>query len=99
MRSLTIFLLAVSLTPLARAADEPGQFRQRLLCKTGTESRASSQPLKLFFQYNFPILVEPEDPTLAYGRQTMVLTGRPLMLLFFEKSPEAAGEHGEHLEQ
>lgn len=71
--------------------------RPRLLCKTGPEKRAPGQPLKLFFQYNLPFQFEPEDPTVPYGRQTFVLAGRPVVQLYFEKSPVAAGERGEDL--
>lgn len=75
------------------AAAKPG----RLLCKTGAENRPASQPLKLFFQYHMPMMFEPEDPTVPFGRQVMVLSGRPLVQMYFEKSPEAAGENGEKL--
>jgi hypothetical protein len=70
----------------------------RLFCKTGAENRAATQPLELYFQYNLPVVFEAEDPTVPFGRQTMVLQGRPLMQLNFRKSAEAAGDGGEKLE-
>jgi hypothetical protein len=80
---------AVSKTP----ASNP----KRLFCKTGSENRAANQPLKLYFQYHLPMLFEAEDPTLPFGRQELVASGRPLMQLFFEKSYVPAGENGERL--
>lgn len=70
----------------------------RLICKTGPESRPANQPLELYFQYHLPVVIEPEDPTVPYGRQTMVLQGRPMMQLNFRKSAEPAGDSGEKLE-
>jgi len=69
----------------------------RLLCRTGAENRSANQALKLYFQYHLPVMFEAEDPTVPFGRQTMVLSGRPLVQMFFEKSPEPAGEQGEKL--
>jgi len=85
---------AAGAPPKAKAAEAP---RARLLCRTGAEKRAPGQPLKLFFQYNLPFQFEPEDPTIPYGRQTFVLAGRPVVQLYFEKSPTAAGDRGEDL--
>lgn len=70
---------------------------RRLLCKTGAENRSASQPLKLYFQYHLPVLFEPEDPTVPFGRQVLVASGRPLMVLHFDKSEQPAGENGEKL--
>ncbi len=70
----------------------------RLFCKTGSESRPASQALELSFQYHLPILIESEDPTVPFGRQMMVLSGRPLMQLRFRKAAEPAGDNGEKLE-
>ena len=70
----------------------------RLFCKTGSENRPSQQSLELFFQYHLPVVFEPEDPTVPFGRQVMVLQGRPLVELRFKKSAEPAGESGEKLE-
>lgn len=76
-----------------KGAAKPG----RLLCKTGSENRPATQTLKLYFQYHVPMMFEPEDPTVPFGRQVMVLSGRPLVQIHFEKSPESAGENGEKL--
>jgi hypothetical protein len=53
---------------------------------------------KLYFTYNVPFVHEPEDPTMPYGRQTMLLAGRPVVQLFFERSPLPAGDNGEQLQ-
>ncbi|RZA08710.1 MAG: hypothetical protein EOP11_04005 [Proteobacteria bacterium] len=83
--------------PAKPKAGSPPSSASRLLCKTGPEKRAPGQPLKLFFQYNLPFQFEPEDPTIPFGRQTFYLAGRPVMQLYFDKSPVAAGERGENL--
>jgi hypothetical protein len=91
--------LAALSTASAFAAAPRGTLKtNRLLCKTGAETRAASQPLELYFQYNLPVVYEPEDPTVPYGRQILVLQGRPLVVLHFRKSAEPAGENGEKLE-
>jgi hypothetical protein len=81
----------------ARPASEANKGQIKLICKTGSDKRAPGQPLKLFFQYNLPFQFEPEDPTVPFGRQTFVLAGRPVVQLYFEKSPNGAGERGENL--
>ncbi len=103
MRFFLSFLLALATS--AQAADRPAQpgarisgKSNRLLCKTGTESRSASQPLELYFQYYLPILFEAEDPTVPFGRQVMVLSSRPLVQMHFKKASEPAGENGEKLE-
>jgi hypothetical protein len=99
---ISFFLLALALSlpaqsaPRTRAATDLKQ--TKLICKTGPERRAAHQPLRLYLNYNLPLQFEPEDPTLPFGRQTMVLAGRPVMQLFFEKAPGAAGENGENLQ-
>ena len=101
-------LLSFLILPAAQAQDrtlaatrakapEAPRAQTKLLCKTGAEKRAPGQLLKLFFQYNVPFQFEPEDPTVPFGRQVVVLAGRPVMQLFFEKAPIAAGERGEEL--
>lgn len=77
--------------PAPKAKPSPN----RLICKTGPEKRMNT---KLYFTYNVPFVHEPEDPTVPYGRQTMLLAGRPIVQLFFERSALAAGENGEHLQ-
>lgn len=83
--------------PSGASAKAINQKATRLLCRTGSENRPASQALKLHFQYHLPVMFEAEDPTVPFGRQVMVLSGRPLVQLNFEKSPEAAGENGEKL--
>jgi hypothetical protein len=83
--------------PSGTSAKAITQKATRLFCKTGAENRSANTPLKLHFQYHLPVMFEPEDPTLPFGRQVMVLSGRPLVQLNFEKSPEPAGENGEKL--
>ena len=70
----------------------------KLICKTGSERRPANQPLKLYLSYNLPFQFEPEDPTVPFGRQVLVMAGRPVVRLNFEKAPEAAGENGENLQ-
>jgi hypothetical protein len=70
----------------------------RLICKTSAEKRAPGPSPQLYFNYNVPFVHEPEDPTMPYGRQVMLLGGRPIVQLFFERSPLPAGEHGEQLQ-
>ncbi len=88
---------AAPVLPSAVSAKAITQKATRLLCKTGTESRSANQALKLYFQYHLPVMFEAEDPTVPFGRQVMVLSGRPLVQLNFEKNPEPAGENGEKL--
>lgn len=90
-------LIATAATPPPgrRAAEAP---QTKLICKTGAESRNPAQPLRLYFNYNVPFQFEPEDPTVPFGRQVVVLAGKPVMQLFFEKSNGAAGENGEYLQ-
>src|SRR3989344_398701 len=95
--ALFLGFLTISAAYSAPAAKAVGGKPGRLLCKTGTENRAATQALKLYFQYHLPMMYEPEDPTVPFGRQVMVLSGRPLVQMHFEKSPEAAGENGEKL--
>jgi len=80
--------------PKARAKSE----QTKLICKTGAKERATGDALKLYFNYNLPVTYEPEDPTMPYGRQMMLLSGRPVVQLFFEKAPGPAGENGEFLQ-
>lgn len=82
--------------PVVLRASEPKQ--TKLICKTGAERRPANQPLRLYFNYNLPFQFESEDPTVSYGRQVVVLGGRPVVQLFFEKANEAAGENGENLQ-
>lgn len=86
-------LLANAATVKPSVAANP----RRLLCKTGSESRSANQPLRLYFQYHLPVLFEPEDPTVPYGRQVLVASSRPLVQLHFEKSYVPAGDNGEKL--
>ncbi|MGZ3693101.1 MAG: hypothetical protein ACXWQO_02700 [Bdellovibrionota bacterium] len=88
---------ALAATHAARA--NPNDVKQtKLICKTGSERRPANQPLRLYFNYNMPLVFEPEDPTVPYGRQVVVLAGKPVMQLFFERSSEPAGENGENLQ-
>lgn len=103
MKALSLLILSFTLVSQAIAAPRvlraPGEQRQtKLICKTGSERRAATQPLRLYFNYNLPMQFEPEDPTMPFGRQVMVLAGRPMMQLFFEKAPGPAGENGENLQ-
>lgn len=103
MRLRTPLLLAAALsaalsTLSAFAAPKATSHPNRLYCKTGAENRAANQPLELYFQYHLPVVFEAEDPTVPFGRQTMVLSGRPLMQLNFRKASAEAGENGEKLE-
>lgn len=93
----SLVLLLAAGSALAAPAKIPAK-ANRLICKTGAENRSASQPLDLYFQYHLPVVFEAEDPTVPFGRQTMVLQGRPIMQLNFRKSPEAAGDNGEKLE-
>lgn len=70
----------------------------KLICKTAGDKRAPGQALKLYFRYNLPLVYEPEDPTMPFGRQILLLAGRPAVQLFFEKSAGPAGESGELLQ-
>jgi hypothetical protein len=70
----------------------------RLFCKTGPETRAGGQPLRLYFQYNLPVVFEPEDPTVPFGRQLMGLSSRPVVQLTFDRASEPAGENGEKVD-
>jgi hypothetical protein len=91
----SVFMISsASALAAAKATAHP----YRLFCRTGSESRALNQPLELYFQYNLPVIFEAEDPTVPYGRQTLVLQGRPLMQLTFRKAQESAGDNGEKLE-
>lgn len=102
MRYFAFFLLlfwgVTAFTADGTGAPRPSAKSNRLLCKTGSENRPSAQALKLYFQYHLPILFEPEDPTVGFGRQIVVLSGRPVVQLHFERAPEPAGEIGEKLE-
>ncbi len=97
-RFLLLILVVASTTAFAdeRMRSTPNKVANRLLCKTGPEKRNS--PLKLYFHYNLPFQFEPEDPTMPLGRQVVVLAGKPVVQLFFEKAPLAAGENGENLQ-
>ena len=88
------FACPVFAAPLPKFAFKPN----RLFCRTGAENRAANQPLELFFQYDLPLVFEAEDPTVPFGRQALVLQGRPLIQLQFRKAAEPAGESGEKLE-
>lgn len=96
--NIALALVAVFLAGNSWAAPGPKAkpAANRLICKTGPEKRATNP--KLYFTYNVPFVHEPEDPTLPYGRQTMLLAGRPIVQLFFERSPLPAGENGEQLQ-
>jgi hypothetical protein len=72
--------------------------KNRLICKTGSENRNANQPLELYFQYHLPVLFEAEDPTVPFGRQVLLLAGRPMVQFHFKKASEPAGENGEKLE-
>lgn len=97
--ALSLFVFTLSAQAVNRPARAANEVRQtKLICKTGSERRPASQPLKLYFNYNLPLQFEPEDPTVPLGRQVVVLAGRPVMQLFFEKASEAAGENGENLQ-
>lgn len=103
LRSPLSYVLALSLclTALSALAAPPMKLPSkpnRLICKTGSESRPANQPLELYFQYHLPVVFEAEDPTVPFGRQSMVLQGRPLMQLNFRKAAEPAGDNGEKLE-
>jgi hypothetical protein len=99
MRFFSVTLFALSALPAFAAPPAKLVFKpNRLFCRTGAENRASSQPLELFFQYDMPVVFEAEDPTVPYGRQALVLQGRPLMQLQFRKASEPAGDNGEKLE-
>lgn len=97
MRRILLLFLALPLPAMAGSAKPPFK-ANRLFCRTGAESRPANQPLELFFQYDMPVVFEAEDPTVPYGRQVLVLQGRPLMQLQFRKAAEPAGENGEKLE-
>jgi len=96
-----IMLLLALLVPTLNLANPPKAAKvsgSRLFCKTGPEKRAPGQALKLYLNYNLPFVFEAEDPTLPYGRQVVLLAGRPVVQLFFEKAPGPAGENGELLQ-
>jgi len=96
---LSIFLVIPVLgaeRALERNKLKPSQ--NKLICKTGPEKRALGQPLKLYLNFNLPIVFEAEDPTVPFGRQTMLLAGRPVVQLFFEKATGPAGDNGENLQ-
>lgn len=87
--------------PAERAPLLPGNQpvkQTKLICKTGSDHRRADQPLKLYFSYHLPFQFEPEDPTMPYGRQVVVLAGRPVVQLFFSPARGGAGENGERLE-
>jgi hypothetical protein len=92
---LSLVASAAGQPPGRRAPEAP---QTKLICKTGAETRSPAQPLRLYFNYNVPFVFEPEDPTVPFGRQVVVLAGKPVMQLFFEKAGEAAGENGEYLQ-
>lgn len=101
MKTALFFVLALSLTATTQAAPERPKAKpsaNRLLCKTGPEKRAPGQALRLYFNYNLPFIFEPEDPTLPFGRQVMLLAGRPVVQMFFEKASGPAGVNGELLQ-
>jgi hypothetical protein len=93
---MNLFLVVLLSSGLSWAAPMPKAkpLANRLICKTAADKKSP----KLYFTYNVPFLHEPEDPTMPYGRQTMVLAGRPIVQLFFDRSPQAAGENGEQLQ-
>jgi hypothetical protein len=97
--SLMMISLCIAASPRAMAASQKSSAHpNRLYCKTGPEARAANQSLDLYFQYNLPVMFEAEDPTVPYGRQALILQGRPLMQLTFRRAAEGAGENGEKLE-
>jgi hypothetical protein len=96
---LSVLAIFASLsTAMAAPAPKAAAKANRLFCRTGLESRPNSQSLDLNFQYLMPVMYEPEDPTMPFGRQVVVLSGRPLVQLNYRRASEAAGENGEKLE-
>jgi hypothetical protein len=93
-----LFTITALSTASAFSAPKLAPKANRLFCKTGSENRPANQTLDLFFQYDLPVVFEAEDPTVPFGRQSMVLQGRPIMQLQFRKSGEPAGDNGEKLE-
>ena len=106
MRILSSLVVMISLVLAANSGMAAGERKEpreankanRLYCKTGPENRSPTQPLRLYFQYHLPVVFEPEDPTVPFGRQLVALTGRPVVQLNFERSSEPAGENGEKLD-
>jgi hypothetical protein len=91
-----LFSLITVAAPLEKSKKSPtGAMSNRLLCKTSAEKKASYQ--KMHFHYNLPLQFEPEDPTMPFGRQNVILGGRPVVQFYFEKAASAAGGRGENL--
>jgi hypothetical protein len=93
-----LLLFPLALSAAERPKVQKGPPQNRLFCKTGPEKRAAGQPLKLYLNYNLPFVFEAEDPTVPFGRQMLLLAGRPTVQLFFEKAGSSAGDSGENLQ-
>lgn len=82
--------------PLEKGKKVTASPQNRLICRTSTDKKLANQ--KMYFHYNLPLLFEPEDPTVPFGRQAVVLAGKPVVQLYFERAPLPAGEKGENLQ-
>lgn len=103
MKRLTPLWIALILAPLAASANplEKGKKlstppQNRLICRTSADKKLANQ--KMYFHYNLPLLFEPEDPTVPFGRQAVVLAGKPVVQFYFERAPLPAGDKGENLQ-
>jgi hypothetical protein len=100
MKSLIVLGICFSLISVAAPLEKSKKASSaplslRLICKTPAEKKSS--PQKMHFHYNLPLQFEPEDPTMPFGRQNVILGGRPVVQFYFEKSNSPAGERGENL--
>ncbi len=96
-----LLLLTLSLTSFAANPSEKGKKmgvapQNRLLCRTTLDKKLTNQ--KMYFRYNLPLQFEPEDPTVPYGRQAVVLAAKPVVQFYFERAALPAGERGENLQ-
>ncbi len=82
--------------PLEKGKKLSSSPQNRLICRTSADKKLTNQ--KMYFHYNIPLLFEPEDPTVPYGRQTVALAGKPVVQLYFDRAPLPAGEKGENLQ-
>lgn len=97
MRAMILVIVSFLSTAAFAAPKAKVSPSNRLICKTGEKLSAGQGP-KLYFTYNVPFMNEPEDPTMPMGRQVLLLAGRPVVQLLFERAPVAAGENGEQLQ-
>jgi hypothetical protein len=96
LTSLTASLPGFAANPLEKGKKMGNSPQNRLLCRTTQDKKMANQ--KMVFRYNLPLQFEPEDPTVPFGRQTVVLAGKPVVQFFFERAPLPAGDRGENLQ-